>query len=75
MSNWSPPSIPRNWLAALVILYVLFLGYSTLVMGQILLGVFPALGLVFLYLLWRFISAVEAIADAQQRLAYRREQN
>jgi hypothetical protein len=73
MANWSPPSLPRKWLAAAAALYVLLLAYSVLVLGQLLLGVLPGLLFVSLYVLWRFLAAVEAIADAQQRLADRRE--
>lgn len=73
MSDWSPATVPRPWLVALGLLYVLLLGYAVLV-AQVLLGglLAGALGLV-LYLAWRFVVAVEGIADAQQRIADRRE--
>ncbi|SEH59840.1 hypothetical protein SAMN05192561_11117 [Halopenitus malekzadehii] len=73
MTSQSPPSLPRSWTAAVIILGTLILGYSVIIAGQILLGVIPVLLLVLLYLLWRFVVAVESIADAQQRLAARRE--
>ncbi|WP_280536387.1 hypothetical protein [Halopenitus sp. POP-27] len=73
MTSQSPTSLPRSWTAAVIILGTLILGYSVIIAGQILLGVIPILLLVLLYLLWRFVVAVEAIADAQQRLAARRE--
>ncbi|WP_254830977.1 hypothetical protein [Haloglomus salinum] len=69
MSGWSPPSIPRPWLVAALGLYALVVAYSVLIAGQLLLGVVPGLFLVGLYLLWRLLVAVEAIAEAQQRLA------
>jgi CHASE2 domain-containing sensor protein len=73
MANWSPPSLPRRWLAAAAVLSVLVLVYSVLILGQFLLGLLPTLLLGVLYVLWRFLAAVEAIADAQQRLADQRE--
>jgi hypothetical protein len=75
MADWSPPSIPRNWLAAIVVFYALFLGYSILIAGQLLLGVIPAFVLGLLYFSWRLLVAVEAIANALQRIASQREQN
>jgi CHASE2 domain-containing sensor protein len=75
VTGWTPPSIPRHWLAATVILYVLFLGYSIFIAGQLLLGVVPAVAIVSVYLPWRFLVAVEAIADAQQRIASQREED
>lgn len=75
MANWSPPSIPQRWLVVSALLFVLLVGYSVIVVQQILLAVFPAFGAVALYLLWRFIVAFEAIADAQQRIAEQQEQN
>ncbi|WP_188884437.1 hypothetical protein [Halarchaeum grantii] len=74
MTDWSPPSIPRNWLIAIVVFYILLLAYSLLIAGQLLLGVLPGFVLVFLYFLWRGMVAVEAIADAQQRMATLREE-
>lgn len=75
MADWSPPSIPRPWLVAIVGVSVLLLAYSILVAGQVLLGVLPGLLLVILYFLWRGLAALEAIADAQQRMAARREED
>jgi hypothetical protein len=75
MANWSPPSVPRKWLVVATVLYVLLLAYSVLVLGRILLGVLPGLAFVSLSVLWRVLAAVEAIADAQQRLADQRERN
>lgn len=75
MSGWSPPEISREWLVGVGVVYIALLGYSLVVVQQVLLlGLFPGLLLVSLYLLWRFLVAVEAIADALQRIAHQREQ-
>lgn len=77
MSDWSPPAVRRSWIVLLAALAVLVLAYALLVVQQILLGVVIVLQLtllvVVLYLAWRFVVAVEAIADAQQRRAVDRE--
>ena len=73
MAGWSPPSIPREWLFGIGFLYVAFLAYAVLIAQQILLGVLVGLVIVSLYLGWRFLRAVEAIAEALQRLASERE--
>ena len=74
MSDWSPPSIPREWLAGIAVLYAVLLAYSLVVVQEVLLfGLFPGMALASLYLLWRFLVAVEAIADALQRIAHERE--
>lgn len=75
MSGWSPPAVPRTWLAGIALLYALLLGYLILVVHQILLGVVVGILLASIYLVWRFIVAVEAIADAQQRIAHQREED
>jgi hypothetical protein len=72
MADWSPPTVPRPWLVTAVVLYAAVVAYGVLIAGQLLLTVFPGLLVVGLYLLWRFVVAVEAIADAQQRLANHR---
>jgi len=70
MSEWSPPSIPRQWVVGIGIVYTLSVVYSLVVMQPILLGVvLPAVVLVSSYILWRFLVAIEAIADALQRIA------
>ena len=50
MSDWSPPSIPRNWLIAIAVFYILLLAYSILIAGQLLLGIFPG----FVSVWWNF---------------------
>lgn len=74
MADSSPPPIPRSWAATIIVLYVLFLLYSILLAGSPLLGLLPALIIIPLYLLWRFLVAIEAIADAQQRIAHQQDQ-
>ncbi|WP_232702862.1 hypothetical protein [Halobacterium wangiae] len=74
MSDWSPASIPSHWLGLIVLLYVLLLGYSVLVIHQPLLVIWFGMLFVSLYLLWRFLVAVEGIADALQRIAESEEQ-
>lgn len=69
MSDWSPPSLPQGWLAIGVSAYLLVLAYALLIARQVLLGVLIGLFLALFYFLWRFLAALEAIADAQQRLA------
>lgn len=73
MSEWSPPAISRPWLVAIGLGYALVLAYSIVIVHQILLGIFLGFLIASLYLLWRFIAAFEAIADAQQRIARQRE--
>ena len=73
MSGWSPPSVPRPWLIGIALLYVPVLGYTILVQGSILLGLLPGLVLLAAYVLWRFLVALEAIADGVHRIADQRE--
>lgn len=74
MSEWSPRSVPRQWVVGIGLVYALVATYSLLVIQQILLGVVvPAALIVSSYILWRFLVAVEAIADALQRIARQRE--
>ena len=73
MSEWSRPQLSRPVIIGLSICYLFVLAYSVVIAQQILLGVL--IGAVFgvVYLGWRFLAAVEAIADALQRIARRRE--
>ncbi len=74
MSGWSPPSLSRRTVAAIATGYVLIAAYSLVITAQLLLGVIlPGVVLLGSYLLWRFLRAVEAIADALQRIADARE--
>jgi len=69
MSDWSPPTLSRGQLAGIVVGFLAVSAYSLVIAGQILLVVGPAAAVVAGYLTWRFIRAVEAIADALQRIA------
>jgi hypothetical protein len=74
MNGWSPPSLSRRTVAAIATGYVLIAAYSLVIAAQLLLGVIlPGVVLLGSYLLWRFLRAVEAIADALQRIADARE--
>ena len=76
MSEYARPSVPRGWLVGFVALYVVVLGYS-LVLAQSLLipvsigAVVVVLGVA--WLAWRFLIAIESIADSLQRIAQERE--
>ncbi|RJX50159.1 hypothetical protein [Halonotius pteroides] len=69
MSDWSPPTLSRGQLAGIVVGLLAVAAYSLVIVGQLLLVVVPAAAILAVYLTWRFIVAVEAIADALQRLA------
>lgn len=73
MSSWSPSSISRGWVIGIAVLYMLVLAYSVLIIGQLLIGVWLGILLGLLYLAWRFVTAIEAIADALQRIARQQE--
>jgi predicted tellurium resistance membrane protein TerC len=75
MSGWSPPSVPRNWLLAVGVAYALVFAYGLLVLQQLLLVLFPAVLAASVYLVWRLLVAVEAIADALQRIADQQERD
>lgn len=69
MSGWSPPTLSRGQLAGVVGGLLVVAAYSVVIAGQLLLVMFPIILMIVLYLAWRVVRAVEAIADAQQRLA------
>jgi hypothetical protein len=64
-------ALPDNDLtvAALVVGALLVVAYSVLIAGQILVVVWFAATALTLWLAYRFVVAVETIANAQQRLA------
>jgi len=73
MSNWSPPAVRQLWLAVFVVGYLLVLAYSVVIAQRILLGIWIGVLCGALYLGWRLLTAIEAIADALQRIARQRE--
>jgi len=73
MSEWSPPTVRRSWLVVFGAGYFLVLAYSVVIAGQILFGIWIGVFCGVVYLGWRFLAAVEAIADALQRIARQRE--
>ena len=73
MSQWSPPRLPRPLLVAGIVAWALWLLYTLIIVQQVLLGLLPGFLFVGVYVAWRFLAALEAIADAQQRLAAERE--
>ena len=73
MSDWSPPAVRQLWLAVFVVGYLLVFAYSVVIAGQILLGLLIGVAFGLVYLGWRFLAAIEAIADALQRIARHQE--
>jgi len=73
MSDWSPPAVRRLWLVGFGVAYLLVLAYSVIIAGQILLGLLIGVAFGLVYLGWRFLAAIEAIADALQRIARHQE--
>ena len=76
MSEYARPSVPRGWLVGIAVLYVVVLGYSLVLAQSLLIPV--SFGAVILtvavaWFAWRFLTAVESIADSLQRIARERE--
>ncbi|WP_226012477.1 hypothetical protein [Halomicrobium salinisoli] len=72
MAGWSSPRPSPKAVAAGVVLYALVLAYALLIVQQVLLGILFGVFFAGLYFAWRLLRAIEAIADAQQRLADQR---
>ena len=73
MSDRSPStSLPV--VIGLTVISAFLLVYALIIVQQILLGFMLVTWLVGLYLVWRLLVAIEAIADAHQRIAHQREQ-
>jgi hypothetical protein len=51
----------------------LILAYAVLVRGSLLFGLIPGVLLAFVYLGWRMMATLEAIADGLQRIAEQME--
>jgi hypothetical protein len=73
MSGWSPPRPSRQQVTVVAVLYLLLLAYGLLIIQQILLVVMVGLAGFGLYFGYRLLLAIEAIADALQRMAHQRE--
>jgi len=73
MSEWTPRQLSRPWLVGIGVGYVLVLAYAVVIAQQILFGIWIGVLCMAVYLGWRFLVAVEAIADALQRIARQRE--
>lgn len=69
MSGWSPPRPSNGQIAGIILVVVVIFAYSTIIAQQLLLGLFPALIIFVVYFVWRFLRAIEACADALQRIA------
>mgnify|MGYP006875076862 FL=1 len=69
MSGWSPPEPSNRTIAGIVVIVVMIIAYSTIIAQQLLLGLFPSLFVLALYFAWRVVRAIEACADALQRIA------
>lgn len=73
MPGWSPPTLSKKQITGIVLVIVTSIAYSVAIASQLLLALGPTILILLLYLLWRFIRAVEAIADASQRVADAKE--
>ena len=73
MTGWSPPSPPRALLAGAAVVWLVLLAYAILIQGSILIGLLPGVLVVATYVIWRFLVALEAIADGVHRIADQRE--
>jgi len=73
MSEWSPPEVPREVLVVVGVAYAAFVVYALVVAQTLLLAAFVGVTFVALYLGWRLLAAIEAIANALQRIAAERE--
>lgn len=73
MEGWSQPRIPVPALAVGTVLWLAWIAYCLIIIQQVLLGVLPVILFAVVYVGWRFLVALEAVADAQQRLASERE--
>ena len=75
MSGWSPPAPPRALLAGTAVVWAVFFAYMVLIQASVLLGLLPGVLVVTTYVLWRFLVALEAIADGVHRIADQRERD
>jgi hypothetical protein len=73
MSGWSPPAPSNALVAGAGVVLLSWLAYAILIQGAILIGLLPGTLVVAAYVLWRFLVALEAIADGVHRIADQRE--
>lgn len=64
MKNVTQTKLSARWLAGILALYAVVFAYSILIAQQLLIAILFGVVLIFLYILWRFLIAIEAIADA-----------
>ena len=69
MAGYSPPTLSGVQVAATTVVVILSVVYSVLIAAQLLLSIIPIVFVLILYIVWRFLKATEAIADAVQRIA------
>ena len=69
MAGYSPPTLSSVQVAATIVVVILSVVYSVLIAAQLLLSIIPIVFVLVVYILWRFLKATEAIADAVQRIA------
>ncbi|WP_430503863.1 hypothetical protein [Haloparvum sp. PAK95] len=75
MAEWTPPTMQPTTKIGIGALVLLLTAYAILIAGQLLLVVqVIAMGAT-VYVAWRALLAVEAIAEAQQRIAAAEERN
>lgn len=75
MSGWSPPSLSREWRIGIALFYVFLFVYFLIFLQRLLTGIFVGSLIGLCYIVWRFLIATEAIADALHRIAHQREQS
>lgn len=73
MDRPTPPQPSPRIVAFVGVVCLAILVYATLALGNPLVGVFPTVVALVCYGGWRFLLAVEAMADGLQRLAAARE--
>ena len=73
MDRPTPPRPSPRAVAAVGVVCLAWLVYAILAMGNPLVGLLPVLAALVAYTGWRFLLAVEAMADGLQRLAAARE--
>ena len=73
MSGWSPPAPSNALVSGIGVVLLLWLAYAVLIQASVLLGLLPGVFVVAAYVLWRFLVAIEAIADGVHRIADSRE--